>query len=164
MVHQRGHGEKERREVQRKLSLFSLPECEQYVWIRIELHVSEIAPFYSTSVYFESVSLAFLHLTWWLHHFPQGTEYISESGHSTGFLSARKQQLVREGLHLTTDLWSYLAWVCLPDKTFRPCTVKHNHHKSCNYNAEANYSSDDSSWEVFAVSLEKFVHRRFTVY
>lgn len=131
---------------------------------------SEIAPFYCTSVYFESVSLAFLHLTWWLHHFPQGTEYISESGRSTGFLSARKQQLVREGLHLTTDLRSYLVWVYLkvPNKTFRLCTGKGNY---CNYNIEASYSNGGSFFHVgFSVNVERikasahFHHSRFVIY
>lgn len=68
-------------EGERPESFFFFPllfQCSQYVWIRIELQDSEIAPFYCTSVYFESVFLAFLHLTWWLHHFPQGTEYVSE--------------------------------------------------------------------------------------
>lgn len=37
------------------------------VWIRIDWHHSEIAPFLSTSVCFASVSLAFLHLTRLLH-------------------------------------------------------------------------------------------------
>lgn len=37
------------------------------VWIRIDWHRSEIAPFLGTSVYFASVSLAFLHLTRRLH-------------------------------------------------------------------------------------------------
>lgn len=38
-------------------------------------------------------TFSFSHLTWWLHCFPEGTEYISESGCLTEFLSARKQQL-----------------------------------------------------------------------
>ena len=63
MVHQRG-GEAKEALFFLLLFFFFLPECEQYVWIRIEPHESEIAPFYCTSVYFESVSLAFLHLTW----------------------------------------------------------------------------------------------------
>lgn len=60
MAHQRG----EREAGEAKEAFFFLPDCEQYVWIRIEPPDSEIAPFYCTSVYFESVSLAFLHLTW----------------------------------------------------------------------------------------------------
>lgn len=125
-------------------AFFFLLESEQCVWIWIEPHDSKIAPFYCTSVYFESVSLAFLHLTWWLHHFPPGTEYISESGRSTGFLSARKQQLVREGLHSTTDLWSYLVWVYLenPNKTFWLCAFKSNHCSHCYYNMEAKCSNE----------------------
>ena len=150
-------------------SFFFLPKGEQCVWIRIEPRDSEIAPFYCTSVYFESVSLAFLHLTWWLHRFPRGTEYISESGRSTGFLSARKQQLVREGLHLTTDLRSYLVWVYLrvPNKTSTLCAVKSNHCNSCNYNTEANCSNDGSFFVGFSVSVERikasahFLHSRF---
>lgn len=104
------------REKEEKEAFLFLPECVQYVWIRIEANNSEIAPFHCTSVYFESISLAFLHFTWWLHRFLRGAEYISESGCSTGFLSARKPQLVREGRHLTTDLWSYLVWICLQAK------------------------------------------------
>lgn len=40
------------------------------VWIRIDRHRSEIAPFLGTSVYFASVALAFLHLTRRLHRPP----------------------------------------------------------------------------------------------
>lgn len=119
-----------------------VPQCKLCVWIRIEPRGSEIAPFYCTSVYFESVSLAFLHLTWWLHHIPRGTEYISESGRSTGFLSARKQQLVREGLHLTAVLWSYLVLVCQPNKTSTVLCC--NRCNKCNYNMDTDYSNDGS--------------------
>lgn len=55
MVDQRGGG---------GLLVSLVPECEQCGWIRIEPQDSEIAPFHHTSVYCESVSLAFLHLTW----------------------------------------------------------------------------------------------------
>lgn len=67
----------------------------------------EIASFFLHIYLLWKCTFAFLHLTWWLHHFPEGTEYISESEHSTGFLPARKQQLQRRSqLTICGLIWS----------------------------------------------------------
>lgn len=164
-----------RREQQRKLFffLFPIPEWEQYVWIRIDWHDSEIAPFYCTSVYFESVSLAFLHLTWWLHHFPQGCRMYKWVG-TLNRISLCTQAATGKGLspHRSSVVLSDLS-ISIPAKTFRLCTLQHNDRNNRNYHMEAGYFSDRPLFRVgffktvrkeWKLQLHLLLHSRFVVY
>lgn len=170
----RGKREKEIRGGSSKGSLFffllPVPECEQYVWIRIDRHDSEIAPFYCTSVYFESVSLAFLHLTWWLHHFPPGRRMYKWVG-ALNRISLCTQAATGKGLspHRSSVVLSDLT-ISIPAKTFRLCTLQHNHRNHRNYHMEASYFSDrplfcvgffKTAWKEWKLQLHLLLRSRF---